>query len=242
MGISSRTRKNLWGKSGNRCSICKIELFSKRKDEDEFNIGEECHIISSKINGPRHKPNIDDYDLYDNLILLCRNHHKETDELTDTYTEELLRYIKLNHENWVKITLNNSFNKKKISKPKFLTRITSGKELLNIISDSHGYRTDYDEVENEEDAKYIGGIFQELTDYGDISGMVEVYDKIQMGLQLNELLNNLEQKGYFLFGERNIEKIKFGNGNIDNWSIATIVIKNKDSEEIIKVNLNDGNT
>ncbi len=242
MGISTKTRKNLWGKSGNRCSICKIELFSKPKDKDEFNIGEECHIISSKINGPRHKPNVDDYDLYDNLILLCRNHHKEIDELTDTYTEELLRYIKLNHENWVTITLNNSINKETISKPKFLTRITSGKELLNMISDSHGYRTDYDEVENEKDAKYIDGIFQELIDYGDISGMVEVYDKAQMGLQLNELLKDLKKKGYFLFAEKKIEKIKFGNGDIDNWSIATIVLKKKNSEEIIKVNLNDGNT
>jgi len=242
MGISTKTRKKLWGKSGNRCSICKIELFSKPKDKDGFNIGEECHIISSKINGPRHKPNIDDYDFFDNLILLCRNHHKEIDELTDTYTEELLRYIKLNHENWVTTTLNISINKENISKPKFLTRITSGKELLNIISDSHGYRIDYDEVENEKDAEYIGGIFQELTAYGDISGMVEVYDKVQIGMQLNELLKDLDKKGYFLFGEKKIEKFKFDNGDIDNWSIATIVIKKKDSEEIIKVNLNDGNT
>ena len=59
MGISSKTRKNLWAKSGNRCSICKIELFSKKKGKDEFNIGEECHIISSNTNGPRHKSNME---------------------------------------------------------------------------------------------------------------------------------------------------------------------------------------
>lgn len=81
MGISDKTRKNLWAKSGNRCSICKTELFSGQKNEDEFNIGEECHIISSKQNGPRYKSNLDNYDTYDNLILLCRNHHKEIDEL-----------------------------------------------------------------------------------------------------------------------------------------------------------------
>jgi hypothetical protein len=242
MGISNKTRKNLWAKSGNRCSICKTELFAGQINEDEFNIGEECHIISSKQNGPRYKSNLDDYDTYDNLILLCRNHHKEIDELTDSYTEELLRYMKLNHENWVKTTLTDSINNDKKEKPRFLTRITSGKELLNIISDSYGYRTDYDEVVNEEDAQYIGGVLQELTDYGDISGMVEVYDKVQIGLQLNELLKDLEQKGYFLFGEKNIEKIKFGNGDIDNWAIATIVIKKKDNEEIIKINLSDENT
>jgi hypothetical protein len=150
--------------------------------------------------------------------------------------------MKLNHEDWVKTTLTDSINNAKKEKPRFLTRITSGKELLNIISDSHGYRIDYDEVVNEEDAKYIGGVLQELTDYGDISSMVEVYDKVQMGLQLNELLKDLEQKGYFLFGEKNIEKIKFGNGDIDNWAIATIVIKKKDNEEIIKINLSEENT
>ncbi|MBN4048346.1 hypothetical protein JYU17_00070 [Flavobacteriaceae bacterium AH-315-O20] len=195
--------------------------------------------MDSKLNGPRHKSNIEDYDVSDNLILLCRNHHKEVDELTDTYSEELLRYIKLSHENWVKNTLDNSINKTKSPKPRFLARVTSGKELLNIVSDSYGYRTDYDEVENEEDAKYIGGVLQDLTDYGDLSGMVEVYDKVQMGLQLNELLKDLEQKGYYLFGEKSVEKMKFKNGDTDNWSIATLVIKKMDNGEVIKVNLDN---
>ncbi len=238
MTITDKTRKNLWAKSGNRCSICKTELFSNKDKTGDFNIGEECHINSSKPKGPRHKENIDDYDLYDNLILLCRNHHKEIDELTDTYTEELLRYIKLNHENWVKSTLNKAINSEKSEKPRFIARITSGKELLNIISDSYGYKTDYDEVQDEKEAQYIGGVIQSLIDYGDISGMVEPYDKVQMSLQLNELLADLEQNGYFLFGEKNIERMKFKNGDTDNWSIATLIIKKIESDEIIKLDLN----
>lgn len=235
MAISDRIRKNLWAKSANRCSICKTELFAKREDSEEFNIGEECHIISSKSKGPRHKPNLDNYDTFDNLILLCRNHHREIDELTDTYTEELLRYIKLNHESWVQKTIDNAVKSKNKVKPKFLTRITSGKELLNILNESHGYRTDYDEVDNEEDADFIGGVIQDLIDYGDLSGMVEAYDKVKMGYQLNDLLKTLEDKGYFLFGEKGVERVKFGNGESDKWSIATIIIKRKDSSEIVKV-------
>lgn len=237
MAISDKTRKSLWAKSGNRCSICKIELFSSKNGKNEFNIGEECHIISSKKNGPRHKPGIDDYDLFNNLILLCRNHHKEIDELTDTFTEELLRYIKSHHENWVQLTINNAIKNDKKNEPKFLARITSGKELLSIISDSHGYRTDYDEIENEDDAEYIGGVFQSLVDYGDISGMVETYDKVKMGFQLNQLLKDLENKGYFLFGERTREKMVYGNGETDNWNIATLVVKRKDNSEIIIIDL-----
>lgn len=232
MAISDKTRKKLWAKSGNRCSICKTELFSNKEKVEDFNIGEECHIISKKSKGPRHKENHDDYDLYDNLVLLCRNHHKEIDELTDTYTEELLRYIKQNHENWVNTTLNNSTNKEE--KPKFISRVISGKELLNIISDSYGYRIDYDEVDNENDADYIGGVLQDLTDYGDISGMVEVYDKVKMALDLSKLLKQIEEKGYYLFAEDNVEKIKYNNGETDKWKIATILIRKKDNPEIIK--------
>lgn len=235
MAISNRIRKNLWTKSANRCSICKTKLFSKKENSTEFNIGEECHIISGSKNGPRHQPNLDTYDSFDNLILLCRNHHREIDELTNTYTEELLRYIKLNHEKWVQETLDDAIKSKSKIKPKFLTRITSGKELLNIISDSHGYRTDYDEVGNENNADFIGGILQSLIDYGDLSEMVETYDKVKMSCQLNDLLKELEEKGYYLFGEKNTKHVKFSNGESDNWSITTLVIKKRDSPEIIKM-------
>jgi hypothetical protein len=155
MRITDKTRKFLWAKFGNRCAICKAEIITSTVTSEEFNIGEECHIISSKPTGPRHIPNLNEYDNYENLLLLCKNHHKEIDELTDTYTEELLRYIKTNHENWVKNTIKEAIDKKaKNETPKFLARITSGKDLYNIINEAHGYKTDYDEVKDEEEANF----------------------------------------------------------------------------------------
>lgn len=224
MAISDKTRKNLWAKSGNKCSMCKTNLFSELEGTTEFNIGEECHIISSKKTGPRHKPELNDYDTYDNLILLCRNHHKQIDELTETYTEELLRYIKLNHEKWVRTTLDSDLKSYQEDEPRFLLRITSGKELLNIVSDSLGYRTDYDESDSEEETDYIAGVIQSLIDYGELCSMVEPFDKVKMAFQLNELLNELETKGYILYGERKIENVKFGSDS-NNWPIATLVLK-----------------
>jgi hypothetical protein len=234
MTISDKTRKNLWAKSGNRCAICKIELFAKDDSENILNIGEECHIISSKKNGPRHKQGLSDYDSYDNLLLLCRNHHKEIDTLTEAYTEELLRYMKVNHEKWVRTTLDDSIQKNGELKPKFLSRITSGKELFNILSGVHGYRADYDEVSSKEESDYIGGVLQTLTDYGDLTGMgIEQFDKVQIGLQLNNLLKELESKGFFLFAEKNVENIQYENTKLENWSVATLLIKRKDNEEIL---------
>ncbi|MEQ8358044.1 MAG: HNH endonuclease signature motif containing protein [Cytophagales bacterium] len=240
MGITSKTRKMLWAKSGNKCSICKSELFSNEEGKENLNIGEECHIISSQKKGPRNKEGLSNYDEYENLILLCKNHHKEIDELTETYTEEVIRYLKQNHENWVSSTLDNSIEIEKKSKPRFISRIILGKELLKIISDSQVFKTDYDEVETEEEADYIGGILQELQDYGDLCEMLaEPYDKVKWGLHLSEMLKQMEEKGYFLFAENNIERVKFGNGGIDNWRVATILIRKKDNPEIIKFDLNN---
>lgn len=237
MAISDKTRKNLWAKSGNRCSICKMELFQETNESKELNIGEECHIISKKVKGPRYKEGLSDYDIYDNLILLCRNHHKTVDELVDTFNEEVLRYLKVNHEVWVRETLNKAIDKEKEKtlKPKFLTRIISGKELLNIISDCHGSRMDFEEIENEDEAEYIGGVLQDIFDYGEMSGIVEIYDKVKTSLRLTEIIKGLEQKGYYLFGERNIERLKFENGSIDNWNIATLIVRKKESGEAINI-------
>ncbi|WP_415282467.1 HNH endonuclease [Candidatus Nitrososphaera sp. FF02] len=44
--------------------------------------GEICHIEAAESGGPRYNSKQTDEDRrhYDNLILLCRNHHKATDD------------------------------------------------------------------------------------------------------------------------------------------------------------------
>jgi hypothetical protein len=234
MSITSKVRKKLWGKSGNRCAICKTELFSKEEHDETLNIGEECHIISSAGKGPRHKSGLLNYDIYENLLLLCRNHHKEIDTLIDSYPEELLMYMKSNHENWVKKTLDQSIDKIEESEPKLLTRMASGKELLCILSSIQGLRTDYDEASNKEENEFIGSILQTVSDYADLCGMgVEPFEKVKIASSLTLLLKELEMKGYFLFAERVIGNIVHDGVKFDNWATATIIIKKNDSPEIV---------
>lgn len=238
MSVQDITRKKLWAKSGNMCAICKTKLFIPKPTEAEPNIGEECHIISVKKNGPRHKEGLTDYNNYDNLILLCRNHHKEVDELIETYTEDILRNIKQNHENWVNKTLIEANNNHIENQPKFLSRITSGKELLNIVSDCYGYEHDYDEVNNSDEAEYIAHVLQSIFEHGENSEFYDIGNKVKIGYELSELVRQLEQKGYFLFGQKVNKIMKFKDGSTDNWPIATLVIKKKDSDEIISLNVN----
>lgn len=230
MSISSKSRKELWAKSGNRCAICKKELVNKISDKDgSFIIGDECHIISSSEDGPRYKKGLDDYDSYDNLILLCKNHHREIDENCTSYTEELLHYIKTAHENWVANTLEiSSKNKNQIKKPRFLKRILSGKELLNIFSNIAFIYRDYDEPTSEEECDYIAGIFQYFSDIIDIYNDLEVYDLIKEGQNLNGIIEELKDKGYFVYAERH--KVKLTGKNPIICNACTIILKKQSSE------------
>jgi len=237
MAITDQTRKILWGKSGNRCSICRKELVSdKIGDDGNFIIGEECHIISSQPTGPRYKSNVANYDTYENLILLCRNHHKEIDSNIGTYNEELLQYIKTNHENWVDESLNKANGKETGRKPRFLKRITSGKELARILCNAYGFYKDYDDSIQESDIEYIADVFQGLSDYIDIYGDLEPCDQVKADFELNNIIKDLEEHGFYLFGDRHAEKWKFVDGRSEICSMCTLVIKKQDSEEIIKFN------
>jgi predicted restriction endonuclease len=91
----------LWGKSGNRCAICKKELvLDSTPNDDQSVVGDECHIVSAQKNGPRYDKRYPqkNIDTYQNLLLLCRVHHKMIDDQQETYMADLLRKIKENHE------------------------------------------------------------------------------------------------------------------------------------------------
>lgn len=110
MTISIKTHKMLWGRSGNRCAMpdCRKELVMDATETDDASlIGEECHIVANSSDGPRGDAAFSEEKLnkYDNLILLCRIHHKLIDDQPNTFTVEKLRTLKSEHEEWVRSSL-----------------------------------------------------------------------------------------------------------------------------------------
>ena len=109
MGISIKTHKMLWGRSGNKCAICKMDLAEDITETDDYSIlGEEAHIVAREENGPRGKSplTLDARDKYANLLLLCQKHHKIVDDHEDQYPVEKLNEIKNEHVKWVQSSLN----------------------------------------------------------------------------------------------------------------------------------------
>lgn len=107
MTITLKTQKMLWGRAAGRCSMpeCRMELVQDATEtDDETVIGENCHIVGESDEGPRADPTIsmERRNTYQNLILLCNNHHKVIDSQEGEYTVARLHEIKSNHERWVR--------------------------------------------------------------------------------------------------------------------------------------------
>lgn len=103
--VSEKDIKILYGRSAGCCNNCSISVFVPYQNGNGYShIGEMAHNIpyGSGENAPRVEYKvIDDNDTdnsYSNLILLCRNCHKEVDSDVNYYTPDRLRQIKNNHE------------------------------------------------------------------------------------------------------------------------------------------------
>ncbi|MBP6387256.1 MAG: hypothetical protein KA313_08440 [Pseudarcicella sp.] len=113
MGITLKTHKKLWGLAASKCAFedCKDNLTLDTVDNDDYyTVGDEAHIISGKENGPRsylkYSFPLRQIDKYNNLILLCKKHHKTIDSDEKYYTLESVIEIKKKHEDWVRNNLN----------------------------------------------------------------------------------------------------------------------------------------
>ena len=245
MAISNKTRKILWGRDGNRCTICKhVLVVNSTPKNDESVIGEECHIVSGQTDGPRYDPTFPEerLDSYENLMLLCRIHHKMIDDQAETYTANILRQMKSNHENWVEEKLNPSPKlspirimriKEKI--PAFLNRLTTGKEALNIVDGCSASSMDHDELETQEEVDLIGAFLENLRDWGDLGPDLDPSDHVRIGFDLTQTLRELEDAGFYVFGAREIQRIEGGEYGPSAWPVAIIRVLRKTNPKIVTV-------
>jgi hypothetical protein len=97
VGISDVTIKRLFAVSNNICAFpdCPAPLV-----EGETFVGEVCHIKSASKGHPRYDPIQSEAERhgFDNLLVLCRKHHKIIDTEVDHYPPEALVEMKKAHE------------------------------------------------------------------------------------------------------------------------------------------------
>ena len=104
-GPSPTTKMILFAKSGGRCQFEGCNKYLLRDDitSEELNDANIAHIVASSSNGPRGACNSHELsDDINNLMLLCKTHHKLVDDNPEEYTVERLTEMKLSQERKVK--------------------------------------------------------------------------------------------------------------------------------------------
>ncbi len=104
--IPDNVKNHLWQNSAGRCAYpgCRDKLSLPGNEKDgPATVGEIAHIFAYSLDGPRPNPDAHSRatNAYDNLILLCRNHHREVDQQPNTFTVTQLRRWKSELEIWV---------------------------------------------------------------------------------------------------------------------------------------------
>lgn len=97
-GASESTVRRLFALSGNRCAFpdCQVPIV-----EAAGTISAEiCHIRAQSKGGPRYDEAQSEAErhAFENLILLCRRHHKIVDTEPEVYSVEALQELKVVHE------------------------------------------------------------------------------------------------------------------------------------------------
>lgn len=94
LGPSERTIRRLFALSGNVCAFpdCPSPII----EADGTITGEICHVRAQSKGGPRFQASqsVKERHAFENLILLCRRHHKIIDTESDIYSVEVLEEMK----------------------------------------------------------------------------------------------------------------------------------------------------
>lgn len=197
---TEKTLKRLFALSGNECAFpaCTRKLVNQKNALDS-NI---CHIEAASPGGERYNPDMSDSERadYDNLILLCPQHHDETNNV-EIYTVKVLKEMKKNHESkclYARINNNPSMLKNTINaianinleeyskdeilnafNPKEKIEYNSIKKNVSLIEEYKIYHTLIDSIYNELEKQ--GSIKKERL----LSNIKQIYIKIKGGYILN---------------------------------------------------------
>lgn len=231
MSISAPDRKLLWARSGGFCAKCKRLLTEEVEGRQPFVvIGVEAHIVSTQPNGPRHRVlPLEERDAYDNLILLCPDDHVVVDKRPDAFTEEALRDLKRNHEDWAarqpgafpKVLLRDAQS----DSPLMVRKVTTGGELMTELGPAMSWLEDHPDPRSNEEADLLASFLTQIHDWSEIWDEVGPGEQVRIAFDLSKEIQDLKTAGFSLFAGRRARVLESGEVLPLKWREAIILIR-----------------
>ena len=153
------------------------------------------------------------------------------DDQPETYTVTVLRTLRANHEKWVESKLrempeNSGIRIRRIAEniPKTIPRLKSGQDLLTLANGLYGHYFNHDDNLSREEADLVGMFAQELADWIDCSSDMEPLDRVRFATRFQEMMNELEQRGFFVFAAAEVQRMEGGTGGPEPWPVLHLSV------------------
>lgn len=117
-----------------------------------------------------------------------------------------------------------------------LPRITSGKELLQLVTGAHAFQFDHEDIEDRAAATEIGAFLQDLRDYGEIGADLTIPQRIDAGFEISGAIERLAQFGYWIFGRSSKQKYAFTTAHETQaipLLVATVIVLSSRSPAVV---------
>ena len=227
---TDKTLKRLFGLSGNLCAFPNCDaLLVNAKNALDSNI---CHIEAANEGGERYNPSMTDEARaeYANLILLCRQHHEETNDVLK-YTVSILKDMKQRHESLY-------LNKRVKSNPSMLKNAINAISNISLSAILESEKLNVYNPKLKLNYNSIKTNYPLIQEYKVYQGKINtLYDELerQGSIKKEKLLSNINQiytkiKGdYVLDSDNPMKSIKLNSDNILDDVFDELYIKLEDS-------------
>jgi hypothetical protein len=229
MAMTAKDRRRLWGKSGNRCALCR-QLLTRPEagGSPEAVLGEEAHIIGAKPGSARHRRLPErERDAYENRVLLCPTDHKLIDAQPEHWTVKALHALKDTHEETMTArTADTRPDGLQFDMPGavVLAPVITGTQLLAVVGPAYAYHFDDEPLEDDAErvaAKYLLG---SAHDWGEIYATLNPAERMDAAESLGDALSAAHEASLVLYGALIDVDVHFS-GTRDRWPVGIVRLR-----------------
>lgn len=193
-------------------------------------IGHECHIYSNSPQGPRGWGGTDQStrEAYTNYVILCPTHHRQVDAQPGEWPPERLLKIKQDHEQWVRDQSRQEPQAIRVVVPKGAEKVDlqaclTGNQVWNLcIASVHAWNIELPDLESAEAAEAFGYLVDSIQDYNSVHAEMSVTDQLHAHLNLSKSLEEVAERGYWLYAAIRQLRLVGGMGPPTVWRESVI--------------------
>jgi hypothetical protein len=197
----------------------------------------EAHIVSGKPDGPRYRPlPREEVNHPDNLLLLCPNDHARVDKQDSYYSEEELRRIRRDHEQWVQ-RLGSHIPQVLIRDPEaglpvLVHRMATGTQLLAASGGGHAMQTSQPERLDADEVELLASFLQNVFDWSELWDELEPGARLPAEYELTQQLDELLENGFLVYAGVRPQVLEGGAYSPTGWRVVVVVVLRVDDPSI----------